>query len=105
MKNEDIEKKERIIELIKKVINQPCSTLDTKFEHSHDKVSVVYKKHRVEIVGGEEKFIKFVDTKIILKKKEYKSIMDSFNNELKIRKDKKNADKFNDLEKDLNTEL
>ena len=93
--------KEKAMQVAKNLIEFAGSTLDTKYSHSHDKVAIIYKEHTIELVGGEEKFLKYLDVKIPLSGTEYKLIHTCFNEEMKKRKANSSSAKFHDLEETL----
>ena len=95
--------KEKALSVAKSLIEFEHSILDTRYSASHHKVAVKFKEHVIELCGDEEKFIKYLNEKIILNNNEYKQIYACFTEELAKRK-ANTAEKFNDLEKLINSE-
>ena len=93
--------KEKALSVVKSLIELPGSTLDTKYSHSHEKVAVIYKEHTIQISGGDEKFLEYIDIKIPLSNNEYKAVYTCFNEELKKRKTNATVEKFHSLEQTL----
>jgi hypothetical protein len=90
--------KEKAIMITKILIDNEDSYLDTKYAKSHEKVAIKYKDHVVELIGGEEKTIKYLDLKVKLSKKEYKELYNQFMDVFKKRKSDYAQKKFDDLE-------
>jgi hypothetical protein len=93
--------KEKALKVAMSLIEFQDSTLDTKYSHSHEKVAVIYKEHTIELIGGDEKFITYLDVKIPLTGNEYKQVYKCFSEELKKRKANSTIEKFNTLEQTL----
>lgn len=94
--------KEKAIRILKALVKKEDSILSTKYLNSHKKVAVIYGKYIIEIFGDEEKYIKYLDAKVPLSKKEYKELYAFFDEELKSRKEALVAKKFSELENDIN---
>ena len=94
--------KEKIIKIVKSLISHHNSVLSVKYLKSHEKVMILYKDNVIELNKGDEKFIKYLDFKVALSKKEYKELNDLFMDELKVRKEKVMLEKFEKLEQSLN---
>jgi hypothetical protein len=86
-KEKGLIEKEKALLLVKHLISHCNSSLSIKYLHSHEKVAILYKDHVIELVGGEEKFIKYLEYKVPLSKKEYKEIYQLFMDEAKKRKE------------------
>lgn len=94
--------KGKALEVAKNLIKFSGSVLDTKYSHSHEKVAVIYREHTIQLVGGDEKFLKYLDVKIPLSGGEYKEVFTCFKEELDKRKANSSVEKFNELEQMLN---
>jgi hypothetical protein len=94
--------KEKIFRIVNSLITHQSSVLSVKYLHSHEKVVILYKDNVIELNGGEEKFIKYLDFKVTLSKKEYNEMYNRFMDEVKIRKEKLMIEKFEKLEHSLN---
>ena len=103
-KTDSIIEKEKALRIVKNLIANHDSKLDTKYLKSHEKIAIIYKCHCVEIFGGEEKYIKYAGYKIELSKKEFKEIQLMFMTEVEKRAHEKALKKINDLENDLKNE-
>jgi hypothetical protein len=90
--------KEKAVALVKNLISHCNSILNIKYLKSHEKVAILYKDHVIELIGGEEKFIKYLEYKVPLSKKEYKEIYHSFMDEVKKRKEDFTLKRFDELE-------
>jgi hypothetical protein len=88
--------KEKALKVTQSLIELGCSTLDTKYLESHDKVAIKFKEHVIELVGGDHKYIKYLDEQIPLSNSEYKQVYNCFTTELKKRR-AKTSEKFNSL--------
>lgn len=95
--------KEKAIKVATKLIELDCTTLDTKYSNSHNKVAIKYKGHVIELTGGDHKTIKYLDAEIPLSSNEYKQIYNCFNTELEKRY-LKTVEKFNCLAKAIEEE-
>ena len=89
--------KEKALSVAKSLIELEHSILDTKYSASHHKVAIKFKEHVIELCGDEEKYIKYLNEKIMLNNSEYKQIYACFTEELSKRKTR-TAEKFNSLE-------
>ncbi len=94
--------KERVICIVKSLIMHRNSVLSVKYLKSHEKVMILYKDNVIELNGGEEKFIKYLDFNVPLSKREYKDIYKLFMDEVTKRKEKIMIEKFEKLEHSLN---
>jgi len=88
--------KEKALKVAQSLIALECSTLDTKYLDSHEKVAIKFREHVIELVGGDHKYIKYLDEQIPLSNNEYKQVFTCFTDELKKRK-AKTVEKFNNL--------
>lgn len=95
--------KEKALLVTRSMIECEGSILDTRYATSHHKVAVKLKDHLIEINGGDIKFLKYLDEKIPLSASEHKQIYSVFCEELDKRR-AKTSEKFDDLERLLNTE-
>jgi hypothetical protein len=95
--------KDKALQVAKSLIEFEDSILDTKYSESHQKVAIKYKDHLIEIIGGDNRFIKYLNEKIPLSANEYKQIYSCFCEELTKRREK-TAEKFSDLEKLISAE-
>ena len=93
--------KDKAIKIAATLIHHPQSILNTKYSKSHEKVAIIYKEHIIELLSGDEKFIKYCEVKLPLSKKEYKELYDLFSLEVKSRKEASDSKKFEELENDL----
>lgn len=96
----DLEK-EKAIAVLRSMIDNPDSCLDTKYSKSHEKVAVIYKDHVIELIGGDHKAIKYLDLKVEISKKEYKELYDHFMEVINKRKEEVTLRKFNELGQDF----
>ena len=94
--------KERVICIVKSLIMHRNSVLSVKNLKSHEKVMILYKDNVIELNGGEEKFIKYLDFNVPLSKREYKDLYKLFMDEVTRRKEKMMIEKFEKLEHSLN---
>jgi hypothetical protein len=95
--------KEKVLKVAQNMIELGCSALDTKYLESHSKVAIKYKEHVIELVGGDHKYIKYLDEQIPLSNSEYKQVYTCFSEELKKRR-AKTTEKFNNLAKSIELE-
>ena len=93
--------KEKAIRITKSLIELKGSVLDAKFSKSHEKIAIGYKEHIIELIGGGEKFIKYLEIKIPISNSEHKQIYKLFMAELNKRKGNASLDKFHLLEKTI----
>lgn len=93
----DIEK-EKALRIAKNLIAHNNSVLNTKYFKSHEKVAIIYKEHVIELLGGEEKTIKYMDFKIPLSRKEYKEMYNLFMKEVMVRRRNATLKNFYNLE-------
>ncbi|NTW31545.1 MAG: hypothetical protein HGB12_02790 [Bacteroidetes bacterium] len=97
--------KDKAIRMTKNLIELKDSVLDAKFSKSHEKIAIGYKEHIIELVGGEEKYIKYLEIKIPVSKSEYKEIYNLFMDEFDKRKGDSALDKFHLLEKTIEQDM
>ncbi|MFA4852070.1 MAG: hypothetical protein WC868_05915 [Bacteroidales bacterium] len=90
--------KEKALRITKNLIEFKESVLDTKYLKSHEKVAVIHKEHVIELIGGENRSLKYLGLDIPLSKSEYKEVYDLFINEIKKRKVNSASEKFHELE-------
>jgi len=96
--------KEKVLSIVKKLIESDLSKFDVKYLKSHEKVAILYKDHVVEIIGGDEKFIIYLNLKIPLKNREHKELHKKFMEQYKKRKENITLNKFTLLEKSIDEE-
>jgi len=89
--------KEKVIEVIKNLLANPCTTLNTKYLRSHSKVALFFKDHVFEIHGEAEKFISYMSLKIPVSAKEYKELLALFMNEVNKRAEDTSLKKLEEL--------
>lgn len=90
--------KEKAIEVIKSLLTNACTTLNTKYLKSHSKVALFFKDHIFEIDGEEEKFIRYMSLKIPITSKEYKELLALFMNEAQRRAQDTSLKKLDELQ-------
>ena len=90
--------KEKAIEVIKSLLTNTCTTLNTKYLKSHSKVALFFKDHIFEIDGEEEKFIRYMSLKIPISSKEYKELLAMFMNEVQRRAQDTSLKKLDELQ-------
>jgi len=95
--------KEKALKVAKSLIQFEGSVLDTKYSASHHKVAIKFREHVIELIGDDNKFIKYMDEVIPLSVNEYKQIYSVFCEELAKRK-AHTEEKFDGLEKLLEFE-
>jgi hypothetical protein len=95
--------KAKALQVAKSLIEYEGSILDTKYSASHHKVAIKFREHVIELVGDDNKFIKYMDEIIPLSATEYKQIFSVFCEELAKRK-AHTQEKFDGLEKLLEFE-
>ena len=66
--------KEKAIKIVKLLINNENSELDTKYLKSHEKIAIIYKNQTIEILGGDLKSIKYLSNTIPLKKLTFSTV-------------------------------
>jgi len=96
------EKKEKAIQILESLVNNPKAVLSTKYLKSHEKFAILYRDHVIEVHGGEEKYIKYMTINIPLTPKEHKKISRLFLDEVKRRKEDITLKKFDEFEHLIN---
>jgi len=96
------EKKEKAIQILESLVNNPKAILSTKYLKSHEKIAILYKEHVIEVHGGEEKYIKYMTINIPLTPKEHKKVYSLFMEEVKRRKEDITLKKFDEFEQLIN---
>ena len=82
------EDRNKVTNLILKLISNKESKLDSKYFKTHGKLAIEYNDHHVELIledHGEKFVIKYYKSKIILTKKQFNQITVAFNQEKKSR--------------------
>jgi len=95
--------KEKAVRILKALIENKRSVLSTRFYSSHKKVAVLYGNHTIEIIGEDNKCLKYSNAIVPLTKKEYKELYSLFIEEVKKRKEESDLKRFNQLENDVNS--
>ena len=89
--------KEMVLDAVKNLMANPCSTLNTKFLNSHSKVAIMFQDHMFEIHGEDEKFIKYMALKVPTSSSEHKELLSLFMAEVQRRAEDSSMKKLNEL--------